>query len=405
MGKLRIIIADSDTDYLKSVERFLIVNYPHRFELFSFSSYRRLSDFLTTAVNIDLLIIDSQLYQKNLRIDNVMSVLLLSEDLSEDCTRACFDYPPGQGDEADFALKKPVAIKKYQHMDRFISDIMRIYAANSQKDRRITAAQGNTRIVSIISPSGGTGKSSITAGCSVLCAGRGIRTFYLNLENIPSTNLFFHGDSTQSFSNAIFHLKGRGANLSLKLEGVKSIDTGSNVHYFKPPENIQDLNELTESDLVCLMNELKNSGVYDIIFIDTSAGLSPINTAIIKNSDIILLVMNPNRGSELKLRGLRAGLDLLERKQGIKLTCKIIPVINRVEEKAGKLFLEECDGFLGRCEQPAEIGDYSCRGFSDISSGLLENREFLSELGIVAERLLGLSIAELNFCDGGEHIA
>jgi cellulose biosynthesis protein BcsQ len=290
-------------------------------------------------------------------------------------------------------------------MDRFISDIMRIYAANSQKDRRITAAQGNTRIVSIISPSGGTGKSSITAGCSVLCAGRGIRTFYLNLENIPSTNLFFHGDSTQSFSNAIFHLKGRGANLSLKLEGVKSIDTGSNVHYFKPPENIQDLNELTESDLVCLMNELKNSGVYDLIFIDTSAGLSPINTAIIKNSDIILLVMNPNRGSELKLRGLRAGLDLLERKQGIKLTCKIIPVINRVEEKAGKLFLEECDGFLGRCEQPAEIGDYSCRGFSDISSGLLENREFLSELGIVAERLLGLSIAELNFCDGGEHIA
>jgi MinD-like ATPase involved in chromosome partitioning or flagellar assembly len=62
-------------------------------------------------------------------------------------------------------------------------------------------------VISVVSPAGGTGKSSIAAGCSILCAGRGMRAFYMDLEDIPSTEMFFHGDSRQSFSNVIYQLK------------------------------------------------------------------------------------------------------------------------------------------------------------------------------------------------------
>ncbi len=414
MGRLSIIIADSDRDYLKSLERFLIVNYPKRFEIYTFSSHSKLSDHLSSASNIDILVLGQQLYQKNLKIENVMLVLLLSEERSEDCSKAwsevltearsedCSNLALGQGDEVKFVSKKTVIIKKYQHMDRFIAEIIRLYAANGQRSRGVTPMQGNTRAVSILSPSGGSGKSSIAAGCSVLCAGRGIRSFYLNLENIPSTDLFFHGDSTQSFSNAIFYLKGKGANLSLRLEGAKSIDIGSQVHYFKPPENIQELNELTEQDAVCLVSELKNNGVYDIIFIDTSCGLSPINTAIIKNSDIILLVMSPDRCSELKLKEFMAGLALLERKSEVKLAGKIIPVFNRVVEGT---YMYRYREILDGRESRIEISDYPCRGFSDRSSGLIENQDFLSELSKVTDYLLSRSTVEVNNRGGGESIA
>lgn len=427
MGKLRIAIADSDTDYLKSFERFLIVNYPHRFELFSFSSYSSLSDFLNSVANIDLLIVADQLYQKSLRVENISLVLLLSEDWSNGCSETCpgthyetysemysetcSNHALSQEDEADLPAKRLAVIRKYQHMDRFIAEIMRLYAANSQKDRRIVAAQGNTRVISILSSSGGSGKSTIAAACSSLCAGRGSRTFYLNLESIPSTDIFFHGDSTQSFSNVIFHLKGKGDNLGLKLEGAKTIDTGSNVHYYKPPANVQELNELTQSDFIRLIGGLKNSGIYDIIFIDTSCGLSPINTAIIENSDIVMLVMNSNSASEVKLKEFMAGLDLLERKWEGKLAYKVLPVFNLVEKDKSVIdrpFMGGCERLLGRCELPVEISDYSCQGCSDMSSGLLENRGFLSDLSGVADYLLGLPIGlstvSANNYGGGDFI-
>lgn len=436
MGKLRMIIADSDADYLKSFERFLIVNYPHRFELFSFSSYISLADFLNGVANIDLLIVADQLYQNSMMLESIPLILILSEDCSEDNSesnsgsnsginpkthskthsetnpKAFSDCALSQEDEAKTTARKPGNIRKYQHMDRFVGEIMRLYAANSQKGLTIRATQGNTRIISILSPSGGSGKSTIAAGSSSLCAGRGSRTFYLNLENIPSTDLFFHGDSIQSFSNVIFHLKGKEGNLSLRLEGAKSIDAGSNVHYFRPPENIQELNELCCSDINRLLNELKSSGIYDVIFIDTSCGLGKVNTAIIEHSDLIMLVMDINQTSLLKLKEFAAGLSLLERKGEDKLACKVIPVYNRVDKDkplVEKPLMAGYEGILGRCELPIEISDYSCRGCSDMGSGLIAHRGFLSELSAVADCLLGSTICSpafgTNDCGGGEFIA
>lgn len=297
-----------------------------------------------------------------------------------------------------------LSISKYQQMDKLVAEIIRIYSEKGMRSCSISA-HGNTRIIAVCSPSGGTGTSSIAAGCSILCAGRGIRSFYLNLESIPSTDQFFQSDSIQSFSNAIFHLKGKGANLQLKLEGAKCIDSKTGVCYFKPPENIQELNELTDQDVSCLLNELKNSAVYQYIFVDMSPGLNCLNTLILRFSDIILLVLSPDRRTMLKYKEFKAGLDIAEHVYETNLSSRILPVINRSGNKTESI--NNLIRYAGYRES-VQIEDCSYSNTFDHTT-LVESKAFLtglnSILGNILENHAFYAAPGDIVQSGGEHIA
>ena len=172
MGRLSLVIADYDAEYLQNFEKYLITYHPKRFELTSFSSADHLNAYLGEFHKIDILLVGSKMYKEMIGTGNPEIVLILSENES-------------------IAQTGAEAVNKYQHMDRLISEVLRLYTLRSRKDCRVSCNEG-TRVISIVSPAGGTGKSSIAAGCSILCAGRGMRAFYLNLEDIPSTGMFFH---------------------------------------------------------------------------------------------------------------------------------------------------------------------------------------------------------------------
>ena len=64
---------------------------------------------------------------------------------------------------------------------------------------------------------GGTGTSSMAAACT--CSkGRGNNVLYLNLEKFGSSDVFFSGEGQFDLSDIIFALKGRKANLAMKLQ-------------------------------------------------------------------------------------------------------------------------------------------------------------------------------------------
>lgn len=415
MGRMSVIIADNDIEYLENFEKFLLVNYPQRFELFTFSSVDKLTDFLIHTQGIDILIISSQIYRKGMSTAKAELSLLLSEDSHVEASRAGMLSPKhgrqsanGCGESAEVSTVLET-IYKYQHMDKLVAEILRLYSEKSLKNVSITG-QGATRVVGVYSPSGGVGSSSIAAGCSILCAGRGMRSFYLNMEAIPSTDLFFNGDCTRTFSNVIFHLKGKGDNLQLKLEGTKCVDTKSGVHYFKPPENILELNELTDSEIDALVGGLKSSAVYDYIFIDMSSGLNLFNSAILRLADVILLVIDQDCRTMLKLEKFMEGLNLLERKSGIGMPDRIIPILNRFDGK--------CEAFkqiihLKGCRPMIALGDCFCPEAADVGitsndgivTALVENKTFLTGLNSILENFSFGSGVEKVIPNGGEHIA
>lgn len=381
MGRLSLAIADSDTEYLAALEKYLIVNYPQRFDIFTFSSSEKLDAYLNSMANTDILLINALMYKSELKTRNTAIILMLT------------------GDEALPALEGFDSVKKYQHVDSITSDIMRYYASKSEKNY-VLNCHGGTQVICVYSPSGGSGKSSIAAGCSVLSAGRGRKTFYLNLEDIPTTGLLFQGESNQSFSNVIFYLKGNAVNLQLKLEGAGSIDAKTGVRFFKPPENIREMGELTETDISNLLNALRSSAIYDFVFIDMSSGFSGCNTAVLKNTDAILLVLSPDDLSMLKYEQFKAGLELLERKWGTSLKSKSYMIMNRVDGKGA----DTCDSInpadFRRC---FEIKESPCREKSREIVYILEDAAFLKDLGRIIEHLLHDTTAKT--ASGGGSIA
>ena len=383
MSRLGLVIADSDMDYLTKFEKFLMANYPQRFDIFSFSSPGKLTEFLCTPEKRDILLINSKMYNKELHSKNFESLILLSGDDVE---------PIPEGFEM---------INKYQHAERLVTDILRLYAARSLKNYSISG-HGDTRIVCVYSPAGGTGKTSVAAGSSILCSRRGLKTFYLNLEDIPSTNLYFYGESEQSFSNVIYHLKGKGKNLGLKLEGAKCCDSKTGVHFFTPPESILEMEELSEQDIVRLLNEFRANATYDVVFIDMSCGLSQRNAAILASVDSILLVLAPGDISTIKMNALKTGMDLLEHKYGVKLGGRTVTILNRNDRKTANMGAAHT---FNDSKPVIEIVNCLPQGLSSNAVNLVENVAFLSGLNRLLEAILPQAAIVGPLYGGGEFIA
>ncbi len=376
MGRLSLVLADRDKDYLAKFEKFLMINYPQRFELFSFSSFNKLSEFLNIPDKRDILLINSNLYNKELQMKDIEAVVFLS------------------GDNAEHTPEGFETINKYRHAEMLITDVLRIYAARSPRAYAVSG-NANTRFVGVYSPAGGTGKSCIAAGCSILCARSGLKTFYLNLEEVPSTSLFFYSEAEQSFSNVIYHLKGKGKNLCLKLEGAKCRDMKTGVHFFSPPDSILEMDELSDQDVVLLLNELKASATYDTIFIDMSCGLNQRNAAILNLVDVIILIFVPGDISIIKMKELKAGFNMLEHKYGMKLANRTVTILNRQNKKGS----DSSKTAFSNNSPVIEIGEYISQETSGHASNLTENVAFLSTLNKLLECVLPQGVPAHN---GGE---
>jgi cellulose biosynthesis protein BcsQ len=361
LGRLSLVIADYDAEYIQNFEKYLVTYHPKRFELASFSAAEPLNAYLGEPHKIDVLLVNSKMYKEIVNRGRQEIVLILSEN--EPITQ------PGQE-----------SVNKYQHMDRLISEVIRLYTLGSRKECPVSGSEG-TRVISVVSPAGGTGKSSIAAGCSILCAGRGMRAFYMDLEDIPSTEMFFHGDSRQSFSNVIYQLKGNSPNLWLKLEAARCIDAGTGVHFFRPAANILDMNELTEQDLARLLHEFRKSSAYSVVFVDLPTGLNERNSSVLKYSDAILLILTPDFKLQNSIEKFSKGLEMFEERLNINLMSKLLPIMNfsKKQNRSGEFF-----GY----KPIVEISDHSVPSGTKAFIKPVENPAFLAELNKVVNHIL-----------------
>jgi len=360
LGRLSLVIADNDKDYLQSLEKYLVSRYPQKFDIYLFSSVDKLSGFLTNTERKDIILINEKIYSDTLDIKRTDTVLLLSENDDE---------------QAQGGFER---VKKYQHADRLVTDILRIHGSRTANACHISGGK-STRIVCIYSPAGGTGKTSIAVGCSILCAGLGLKTFYLNVENVPSTGLYFQSDKKQCFSNVIFHVKGRDANLGIKLEGARTFDQNRGVYFFNAPENILEMEELTEQDIECLVKQFKTGRLYDVVFVDMSCGLNPCNIALLKNSDAIVNVIDTNETSVLKMKGFISGIDAFENRHGIKILEKMFTVVNKSN-------VETID-FIHQKKPVVQIGNFG-RPENATPLEIVQEPAFLSALNRLIEQIM-----------------
>ncbi len=286
MKKLRLIIADNDPNYVQNLVRYILVNYAHAFELQSFTAPVYLAEYLAgrpakSGEEADIMLLGKDCLIESATAGNSSVKAFLSEEM---------DVP------ADICMQH---IYKYQHAEKLIAQIISLYAG---KDGNVFMPRGRaaSEVIAVFSSAGGSGKTSIAACSSAICAKRGAKVLYANIEAVCSTPAFFECGSGQTISDLIYYLKRSGSSLAAKIEGARCFDAGTGVYFFRPPDSVQDMEELLYRDMELLLDTIKRTSEYDIIFVDMSCGLSERNRAVLRICDRLMYIRVPRTDSAAK---------------------------------------------------------------------------------------------------------
>ncbi len=193
---------------------------------------------------------------------------------------------------SEYVQEMPM-VKKYQRISGILSDVQGQYAKVAPEH---FGASDKGRITAVWSPAGGTGKTSVALASAVRSALNGRKTTYLDLEYFSGTEALFER-SGKSLSTVFTQLSG---NLALQMQSIRLEDSNTNVNYFSPPSNYDDMNELTEEDILALVRAA--SGSAEELVVDLSSLCDRKNRAIFEVADRILLVVDQSAVAAAKLQ-------------------------------------------------------------------------------------------------------
>lgn len=310
MARLNLLLADPDEDYLVQLANYLQNRHGDSFSVNYVTAEGHLKEYLTQhRDSLDILLVSPRLYRA-LYTGMQTTVILLSDGRLE-----------SEG------VEHPV-LEKFQRGDHLASRVLQIYLDKNPRRRFINTAFGSNRLIGVFSPSGGCGKSLLSAGLSAIAHHHGKRAMYLNLEGCESTEAWFPKGGSPSISELFYHIKEGGAQLTLKLEALSYRDPVSRVQSFMSADTLLDFNDLTEADLEFLADELRKAKGMDVVFIDLSASVESKNLKLIELMDLVLLVVADDPASQIKVELFVSQIPTLERKRNVAYSGKTILVQN-----------------------------------------------------------------------------
>ncbi len=312
MGSISLVIADTDESYVEALSVYLMEEHSQRFEISCFTARETLEKFVSETLNrIQILLINPQLLKGLEYSHRVDTVILLH---------------PGKPACEDGELP---GVCKYQNGGKLAAQILNIHFENTSEKFLMPDGDKKARIISVYSPSGGSGNTSISVSLSICGAQTGLSVFYLNLEEISSIPSYFNSESHQSLSNIFYYLREKNKNLALKIEGARCIDSRYGVYYFLPPDSSMEFDEISAGELKELVVQLKRTGRYDAVVIDMPHGLNAGCRELMRLCDKLIFMTSHDNMSIEKFRTFNSQLDLLWDGSGSEIARKSLLVVNK----------------------------------------------------------------------------
>ncbi|HNR04136.1 MAG TPA: hypothetical protein PKU88_09045 [Bacillota bacterium] len=352
MARLNLVIADCDESYARGLFEYINSNHSSSFMVSCFTKLDSFAGYFEKQPQTDILAISSDFYDISVEYPNIkLKVILSGEALNR-------EYPGFQ------------AIRKYSTGDKLIRDLLYLYSRANPQEIRLSSCSKDTEFIGVYSPAGGTGKTTIATSLSTQCAELGLKSFYLNLESIQSTGMFFGLGSKRNLSYVYYYIKEKSRNLSFKMEGIKSTDDG--VEYFNPPDSPMEYEEINPEELEQLIKGIKGMGCCDYVFIDMSSNFDSKNYKIMKLCDRIVLVTLREPIASYKERVLLNELAKLRDTDGGSISDKFITVINKYKNKGD----EDFESFGENAAAAVKIPEYSRTLIREDGRIFIENDDF-----------------------------
>lgn len=332
MAKINIVIADSDELYLNHLSNYLI-EHVNTFEVFSFTTKESLIKFVGDKSNkIDVIAFTEDLMDGTISVANIPAKILLS-------------------DGSFTELKDFDIVNKYQKADKFISDILLVFAEKTGRVEAVAMGDKDTKIIGFYSPVGGSGKTTLALSCCHSLALSGKRVFYLNAEKLNSSAEFLNRAPSGSLSDLYLTVKTKGANVGIRIMANKFMDTELNFTYINPAESSLEINELSSDEFKRLIGEFEQLGEFDYVIVDFDSEFTKEKISVLDKCDRIIVPVTPEPLPLAKVKLFIKELSMYDELSDIKQ--KNMYVLNKISHQSSTII--QNSGIGNECKIKAQI--------------------------------------------------
>lgn len=321
MGVSKILLADKDTEYGSALAT-AVANLHNEFEI-SLASLETEKGRLDTSVSLqeyDMVLIggypDEIAESISRKSKKRTAIIILTEDIVDSLTE---QFKKGTN---HFWY-----IYKYSNLNDIISDLN--YMAGSVAGKKSFARKSCTpEFIGFYSISGGAGKTVAALGISrELSRFHDKKVLYISFEEMPATELFI-GNHTQNrnLGDLLYYLfEKNDPSLCSSPAGFTSTDHYG-VETFYPTKGRNDLNYLTQQEVILFLKILSDSCRYDYITLDLKSDLSDDTLFLVNLCGKIVLLQNDDPVSAFKTGKLISYLGQMDL-NGLK--DRVILAVNR----------------------------------------------------------------------------
>ena len=313
MYKLKLLVADVDTGYLEKLIQYINSEFSSRLKVMSFSRADLLTEYLASnSESIDILLVHPAFLQQ--ADDKLFTRVRFIAALTEGSLDCCME-----------GVK---SLNKYQPGERLVNQLIQLYSERNGIASEIAAGARETRIISVYSPAGGVGKTSLATGLCFKLSEMGKSVLAVSLEATCSMVSTLPSTGNDAFTYVLLSLTENADILPVTVEAFKTRDYVNNFDFLEPPDNFLELMALGKSGVKTFLEKLKGAGNYDFIIMDTDSGADGKVLTALESSDGVILVEAPDAIYTYKIKVF---LEQLGRSgtPAKSITDKIVRVTNQ----------------------------------------------------------------------------
>lgn len=319
MVRKTVVLADGDEAYLERLSNYFMEKAP-QLELALFTDQEMMDRYLGEN-RPDILLVGEEFAGKAKEAKAAVRLVLSSS------------MAPAEGFEV---------IKKYQKTEKLLSEILLKYAEATGTGETLKGSS-HTRTAAFYSPAGGGGKSVLALGMACACARAGLRTLYLNLEEIDSVQGLLP-PAPGSMSDLFLALKTKGMNVGIKLAACVGEEPVNGFWYVSGVDSISEYEEISGEEMERLLEAVKDQAEYDILIADLSSGFHERTLSVLRQSDIIFVPIPIGEGPRAKMNRLLGEARFHERYNSLFERMRL--VINQADSREAAARTAESLGSL-----------------------------------------------------------
>lgn len=281
MGKLRIILAETEETVLAGLEYKFLYELRDTADLEIISDENYFREFFSTQQKADILVCGQNLYSKELKRHDIGKVFVLCEDTSS-------------GRTAELDIER---VNKYSNPKAVMDQILSGTSLGRTKNDPI--------IVLTYSANGGAGKTTVAMGICAAMVKDFKRVLYINAERINTFQNKLH--AATNIPNALINeLSNPGKDIYQKMKHVIRKD---GFDYLPPFSHAISSMGLPFSVYEKFAESAKESKDYDVIVIDTDSVFDEQKASLISKADRVVIIVNQTRASLFAANSLLSNLN------------------------------------------------------------------------------------------------